>query len=112
MNLKGTINLSLILICLFSFNACLGKKSLIGKWQNIDSEETTEFFKDGTVAMQSGDRFMTGKFSVIDDSRFKMEFSSGLAALAGPVIVKYEFAGSQLTLTLPNNQSMQLRRTD
>lgn len=111
MTMKNTINSLMIFICLFGFTACLSKKTVVGKWQGDNANETVEFFKDGTLAMQSDGRIMNGRYSILDESRLKMEFT-GLGALAGPAIVKYEFSGGYLILTLQNNQAMKVKRVD
>lgn len=111
MMLKITINSLLIFICLFNFTACLNKKTVVGKWQGDNVNETVEFFKDGTIAMQAESRMINGKYTILDESRLKMELG-GFGALGGPAIVKYEFSGDYLTLTLQNNQAMKVKRVN
>lgn len=111
MTLKITINSLLIFICLFCFTACIGKKTVVGKWEGDNTNETVEFFKDGTLAMQAENRIINGKYTILDESRLKLELG-GFGALAGPAIVKYEFSGDYLILTLQNNQAMKVKRVN
>jgi uncharacterized lipoprotein NlpE involved in copper resistance len=71
-----------IILALFGCNN--PKDKLVGKWQGTGT--SMEFLKDGTlVNADSGG----GKWSILEDGRFKIEFASG-----GAIVTKITFNGS------------------
>lgn len=111
MKLKNTITTLIIFIFLVDFTACMSKKTVVGKWKGSGTDETVEFFKDGTIASQSQGRILNGKYNIIDENHLKMELG-GMGTLAGPIIVQYKFSGNELILTLQNNQTTNLQRIE
>lgn len=84
---------------------CGGTESqIIGKWQGIDSSETIEFFKDGTLMTGGSPLSMGGVYSFVDQNRIRIEFG-GLGALGGPQVFRVELSGDRLTMVRENDPS-------
>lgn len=111
MKTKNSAILILILLFLLLSIGCLRQKSIVGKWQPTSGTETMEFFKDGTVATEGGPMALTGKYTILDEKRLKIEFG-GMGALAGPMMATYEISGDELTLTAQNGSVGKYRRAD
>lgn len=93
-----------ILFILTSVVSCSSKPEdkVLGKWKAKDSKETMEFFKDGTVSAVSNGLSLGGSYKFLDKDQIKMEFG-GIGALAGPIVMKVDFASNdEVTLTEPN----------
>jgi hypothetical protein len=99
-NTKKTFKvLSILVICLLLISACSPKQKLIGKWQNEQSGEILEFFKDGTISMTTLGMSFTGSYSILDDTNLKITIS-GLLGIGGSQIYEYSVSGDTLTLTI------------
>lgn len=90
--------------------SCSSKSSIVGKWQEIGSDDRTmEFFKDGTISDISGDGMsLGGKYSFVDDDRIKVELD-GIAALRGSMIFRVSISGGELSLTDPEGKILKYR---
>lgn len=93
----------LILCVLLQLIGCSSQKSIIGKWQQVNGgTETIEFLKDGAFVVENGGCPMGGgKYSIVDDTRLKIE-PSGFQSVTEPMLTKYVIAGDDLTLTGPD----------
>ena len=83
--------------------------AILGKWQNINSNETAEFFKDGTVNFISDGSPMGGDYKIVDDTHVRLH-PGGFGGLAGPMVWKFAVSGEQLTLNLPDGKVAMYRR--
>ena len=90
--------LSILVICLLLISACSPNQKLIGKWQSVQSGETLEFFKDGTISITSFGIPMTGSYTILDSSSLRIDIS-GLFGIGGGQIVEFSVSGDTLTLT-------------
>jgi hypothetical protein len=72
---------------------------LVGKWQNEQTGEALEFFKDGTVVMSTMGMSITGSYSIMDETNLKITIA-GMFGIGGPVIYEYSVSGNTLTLTI------------
>jgi len=88
----------IIAIFLLLISACSPKQNLVGKWQDQQSGETLEFFKDGTVSMTTLGMSLTGSYTVLDAKNLKINIS-GLFGIGGAQIYEYSVSGNTLTLT-------------
>lgn len=82
---------------------------LLGKWRNPNTNETFEFFKDGTVnVFGGGPPGGGGEYAVIDDSHVRLQVFrlSG----PGPTVWKFSVSRDQLTLTSPEGRVAMYRR--
>lgn len=99
--IKRRISLAIVGLLVLSvvmLSACIQKPEtdIIGKWEAVGGTETIEFFKDGTVIIDSEERSMSevGKYKFVDEDRIIFDFG-GLGALAGPTIFKVTFSSFQ-----------------
>jgi hypothetical protein len=96
---KIYVNVTLILaVVLFTLSACTTNK-FVGTWQDSQTGESIEFYKDGTVTFNSSLFSTTGTYTVVDDSSIRVDFT-GLLALAGSQVWDYSFSGKTLTLNI------------
>ncbi|MBI3797829.1 MAG: hypothetical protein HY268_12785 [Deltaproteobacteria bacterium] len=82
---------------------------LLGKWQNPNTNETFEFFKDGAVnVFGGGPPSGGGQYAVVDDSHVRLQ----VFRLSGPGATVWKFAVSrdQLTLTSPEGRVAMYRK--
>jgi hypothetical protein len=101
-----------VLLGLLNFIACSSlESSIVGKWKGIDKHETMEFLDDGTFIVGDKDMNVGGKYIVVDKNRIKVELA-GLGALMGPVILKVEISGDELSVTEPGNKVAKYQRVD
>jgi len=91
--------LVVMVVLVASAVSCSPRSALIGKWQAEDGS-TMEFLRDGTV-MTKAMITITGKYSILDNMRIKVEYQ-GLLGLVGPQIFEIKVRGGQLTLTDSN----------
>ena len=111
MRLKNPLISLAVLLSFLFLVGCSKQKNIVGKWQDVKRAETMEFFPDGTVAAKAGGMSMAGKYTFLDNERIKIELG-GMAALAGPMIVKFVISGNELTLTDQDNKMTKYRRVD
>lgn len=99
---------SLVLIMVIS--ACGGglKNDIVGVWR-LSSDETWQFFRDGTVSVTNTLFPMSGTYKVVDDTHIQLEFRA-LAAFFGPQIVTVNIDGNQLQLSSPDFGKMSFSR--
>jgi len=85
------------------------EKAIIGKWKEVDSTETIEFFKDGTVTVIDKGMSMSGNYKFVGKNRIKMELG-GLGALMGPIVSKISISGNELSMTMPDGKIERYQR--
>lgn len=90
---------SMLVICLLLISGCSTKQILVGKWQNEQSGEILEFFKDGTITMTTSGMSLTGSYAILDATNLKITLS-GLFSIGGPQVYEYSVSGNILTLTI------------
>ena len=102
--IKRRISLAIVGLLVLSvvmLSACIQKPetAIIGKWETVGVTETIEFFKDGTVIMDSEERSMSvvGKYKFVDEDRIIFDFG-GLGAMAGPTIFKVTFPSKDVLI--------------
>ena len=105
-------------IFLFVIGACSRppERAILGKWLGMDTPETVEFFLDGTVLCESVNtnhdkgNISTGKYSILDATRLKVEFS-GNNAPNGPRVYSFSIKGGELELGNPDSGDRHFERT-
>lgn len=112
----GFRNFSVSMVTLILVLSCSesNENKMIGKWVETSSgggTEVMEFFEEGTVVLVNGRKRMTGRYSHLDESHVKLEFS-GIGALAGPVVASYLFKDDHLIFTLPDGKVGRYRRIE
>ena len=107
------LRLALIFVVALLIGACSGspEDKIVGTWYEIGDNETMEFFADGTITIAEGRESMAGNYSFLDESKLRIELG-GLGALAGPLVVSYEFEGDILKLTYNGDVSKYSRSKD
>ena len=91
------IRTTLIALCMLGAIVGCSKPEdqLIGKWRDIKDGSTAEFIKDGTVIVHQSGMTVTGRYSVLEKNRLKLEFE-GLFGLGGPQISDFKFENNKL----------------
>jgi hypothetical protein len=91
----------LLVLNVVMLSACIQKPetAIIGKWEAVGLHETIEFFKEGTVIMDSEERSISvvGKYKFVDDDTIRIDLG-GLEALAGPTIFKVTFSSKDVLI--------------
>ena len=110
--MKKEISLLILLILsVVMLSACIQKPeaAINGKWEC--GTETIEFFKDGTVIIDSEKDSMSmgGKYKFVDDDRIRIDLG-GLGALAGPIIYKVSISKDELILTDRDGKASKYKR--
>jgi hypothetical protein len=71
-----TVFLIVSILVALSLSGCSSSKSkLVGKWQDIEKTGVMEFFSDNTVSSHSQGMDASGRWSILDDGRIKLEFT-------------------------------------
>jgi len=68
----------------------------LGHWYKIDGSGDMQFFEDGTVVISAAKK-TSGDFKVLDEQNLRFDFG-GMGALAGPLVLGYEFKDELLVL--------------
>jgi hypothetical protein len=99
------------------------QKAVLGKWKEIESAETIEFFKNGTVSYVLKGGTLEGTYEIVgltgdvEESadqlvgfgEIRVDFH-GLGPLALPAIGKVSDSGDELVLTLSNGRAGKFRK--
>jgi hypothetical protein len=99
------------------------QKAVLGKWQDIGSTETIEFFKNGTVIYVLAGGRLEGTYEVVGMSgdveeradqlvgfgEIRVDFH-GIGPLALPAIGKVSSSGDELVLTLSNGRAGKFKK--
>ena len=94
------------------------QKAVLGKWKEIESSETIEFFKNGTVSYVLKGGSLEGTYEVVGMiggveqsadqlvgfGEIRVDFH-GIGPLALPAIGKVSSSGDELILTLSNGRA-------
>src|ERR1700730_6342960 len=94
------------------------QKAVLGKWKEIESSETIEFFKNGTVSYVLKGGSLQGTYEVVGMigdveqsadqlvgfGEIRVDFH-GIGPLALPAIGKVSNSGDELVLTLSNGRA-------
>lgn len=80
---------------------------IIGKWQEIGSANTIEFFQDGTVKITGttglGKKSSSGTYKFLDEGRLKLEGGLGIE-------VRILISNEELTITDPEGKLWKYRK--
>jgi len=93
---------TMMLMMLVALGCNSPKDKIIGKWG--DKDTNFEFLKDGTVVVTNGGQSGSGKWSIMDDGRLRLDVSSPLGGNK-TVLMKFTVTDSGLTFTDENNKS-------
>lgn len=102
----------LLVVCFVFLLASCGlklEKAIIGKWSRIGSEETIEFYKEGTVNIIDEEMPMAGNYKFIDDNSIRLDLG-GLGELVGPIICDVSISEDELILTHAGGEVAKYRR--
>ncbi|NSW52546.1 MAG: hypothetical protein HPY85_08600 [Anaerolineae bacterium] len=94
--MKQKLFLLLIILSLL-LSACSASSKIVGSWVDADGV-VYEFFKDGTVTIDSWGITISGTYEFIDKDTLKMNLD-GLWGIGGATVFDVEFSGKQLLLT-------------
>ena len=94
--MKIKIVLILVLFCML-FGACAPEGKAVGRWVDVDGVYY-EFYKDGTVVIESGWLTVSGSYEFIDKDTMKLTLD-GILGVAGPSMFDVSFSGSQMSLS-------------
>lgn len=110
-NSKILLSCFAILFSLFFLVACSTdqENAILGKWQHTGSNETLEFFKNGTVSAFEDGKSMGGSYKFIEEGRIQLEIG-GIGVLAGPIVAKISITGDEMDLTMPGKELEKYRR--
>ena len=106
-------NWAMAVVILFGsihFISCSTTQSaIVGRWQQTNGGDVMEFFKDGTMSVQSGGMNLGGKYTFVENQRVKIELG-GLGALTGPSVANTEISGDLMTLRFDDGRVWKYRR--
>jgi len=90
----------ILLIALSAVFGCGGpRKTIIGKWEEIEGQIRFEFYKDGTVTQVGYIGYtpvtLTGSYKFIDDTHIRLDFEG---ILGGSSVHEIHISGDRLTL--------------
>ena len=99
------------------------QKAVLGKWKEIDSAETIEFFKNGTVSYVLKGGTLEGTYEIVGLTgnvegsadqlvgfgEIRVDFH-GMGPLALPAIGKVSNSGDELVLTLSNGRAGKFKK--
>lgn len=91
---------SLLVVTTFGCN-CTYFSPIVGKWQDIKTQDNYEFTRDGSFIIESGGYIFTGKYELIGDNvvRLSLEgFAGEWASLFGADAYQYTVSGNIMTL--------------
>jgi hypothetical protein len=99
------------------------QKAVLGKWQDVGSSETIEFFKDGTVSYVLAGGRLEGTYEIVGMAgdveqsdqmvgfgEIRVVFNGGIGPLALPVIGKVSSSGDELVLTMSNGRAGKFKK--
>jgi hypothetical protein len=101
------------------------QQAVIGKWKEIQSTETIEFFKNGTVSYVLKGGSLNGTYEVVGMiggveqsadqfvgfGEIRVDFH-GLGPLALPITGKVSSSGDELVLTMPGGKAGEFERVN
>ena len=99
------------------------KQAVLGKWKDIGSAETIEFFKNGTVSYALAQGRLEGTYEIVGINgdveqgahqlvgfgEIKVDFH-GIGPLALPATGKVSSSGDELVLTLSNGRAGKFKK--
>ena len=90
-----TVFLMLSVVAVFG---CTTKPKIVGKWaeQGVAKASVIEFLSDQTVLVQDGPSTFSGKWSILDDGRLKVDLQTGFGNVV--VVSAISFNGDELTM--------------
>ena len=98
-----TVFIMLSLVIVFG---CTAKSKIVGKWaeQGVAKASVIEFLSDQTVLVQDGATTFSGKWSILDDGRLKVDLQTGLG---GDLVVvsTISFKGDEVTMVTGEGKS-------
>jgi hypothetical protein len=119
----GWLGLLNVVVLLLPLSAKAGEalrqqQAILGKWQEIGSAETIEFFKNGTVTYALAGGRLKGTYEIVGMNgdveqsadqlvgfgEIRVDFH-GIGPLALPAIGKVSSSGDELVLTLSNGRA-------
>ncbi|MFQ5985323.1 MAG: hypothetical protein ACE5LL_07400 [Alphaproteobacteria bacterium] len=93
---------TILLFLALTLVSCSESPNFIGQWKVVNDVDTLEFFKDGTVVIESPLAKISGSYEIIDDSTLKIELK-GLFGFAGPMICKFNFRQNEVQFLAGGN---------
>lgn len=93
---KKILLVSLLIIVLLT--ACSASNRILGKWEDADGS-IYEFFKDGTMAINSFGISISGTYEFIESDTMKLNMD-GLWGIGGATIAKVKFSGREMIWTI------------
>lgn len=99
------------------------RQAVLGKWKEIESAETIEFFKNGTVSYELAVGKLQGTYEIVGMigdveqnadqlvgfGEIRVDFH-GIGPLALPAIGKVSSSGDELVLTLSNGRAGKFKK--
>ena len=104
-----SINAILILSLLLGIAAaCTAFSPIVGKWREIDSNDTIEFTSGSDVIAISSGNILTGKYELIGSDVVKVRFEGfggAWMSLFGGDTWQYEISGNTMTVKIGNSSA-------
>jgi hypothetical protein len=79
--------------------------SIDANWQQVDGDETIQFYKNGTFNMVKGSSSLIANYKFVDTEHIQIDLGS-----LGTLLMKVSVARNTLTLTNPNGLETKYRR--
>lgn len=95
-NVKAKL-ISIVLLVSIFLTGCSAESKIIGTWVDADGVNY-EFFKDGTVTIESYGIVVSGNYEFIDGDTMKLNLD-GLWGLGGASVFDVKISGKELALT-------------
>ena len=70
-------------------------KTILGKWKEIGSTDTIEFFKDGTIILELAGATTIGDYRFLDQNRIRVDLQ-GFYGMAGPQVTRISIENDKL----------------
>lgn len=94
--MKKSVVLSLVIICIVLLASCSVSKSIVGSWTD-DAGSSFNFYKDGTLTIDSGLLSTSGTYTFIDNDTMKVQLD-GLLGIGGATVYDVEISKGELRL--------------
>jgi len=86
----------ILIVAVLLISGCSASNKIIGRWEDTDGIQY-EFYRDGTITIDSYGITVSGDYEFIDKETIKINLA-GLWGLAGASVMEVDISGNQMTL--------------